>query len=135
MVSNVQASRAQSSRDAASASEAIAPVALMNTEQDLLADTMQAILRHPAFPTAYAEYLAGITTWRRSLGLGNRFVATDVAGHIMHYIVLLHFANRAGTPEEGATFTRAELGRLIELAKIGIDQIIVAQNDAVKELS
>ncbi len=36
---------------------------------------------------------------------------------------------------EGATFTRAELGRLIELAKIGIDQIIVAQNDAVKDLA
>ncbi|HEX8550762.1 MAG TPA: ribonuclease PH [Abditibacteriaceae bacterium] len=35
---------------------------------------------------------------------------------------------------EGQTFTRAELGRLIELAKIGIDQLIVAQNDAVRDL-
>ena len=33
---------------------------------------------------------------------------------------------------EGATFTRAELGRLIELAKLGIDQIIVAQNEVLK---
>ncbi len=34
---------------------------------------------------------------------------------------------------EGATFTRAELGRLIELAKIGIDQIVALQNDAMKD--
>ena len=36
---------------------------------------------------------------------------------------------------EGATFTRAELGRLIELAKLGIDQIIVAQNEVLKVTS
>ena len=35
---------------------------------------------------------------------------------------------------EGQTFTRAELGRLIELAKIGIDQLIIAQSDAVRDL-
>ena len=34
---------------------------------------------------------------------------------------------------EGATFTRAELGRLIELAKVGIDQIVVVQNDVLKD--
>ncbi len=36
---------------------------------------------------------------------------------------------------EGATFTRAELGRLIELAKIGIDQIVALQNEAIKDLA
>lgn len=36
---------------------------------------------------------------------------------------------------EGQTFTRAELGRLIELAKIGIDQIVALQNEATKDLS
>jgi ribonuclease PH len=36
---------------------------------------------------------------------------------------------------EGQTFSRAELGRLLELAKIGIDQIIAAQNEAIKEIS
>jgi ribonuclease PH len=36
---------------------------------------------------------------------------------------------------EGQTFTRAELGRLIELAKIGIDQIIPLQNEALKDVS
>lgn len=35
---------------------------------------------------------------------------------------------------EGQTFTRAELGRLLELAKIGIDQLIPLQNEAVKDL-
>jgi ribonuclease PH len=33
---------------------------------------------------------------------------------------------------EGQTFTRAELGRLLELAKIGIDQIVPLQNEALK---
>jgi ribonuclease PH len=28
---------------------------------------------------------------------------------------------------EGQTFTRAELGRLLELAKLGIDQIVAQQ--------
>jgi ribonuclease PH len=35
---------------------------------------------------------------------------------------------------EGQTFTRAELGRLIELAKIGIDQIVPLQNEAVRDV-
>jgi ribonuclease PH len=35
---------------------------------------------------------------------------------------------------EGQTFTRAELGRLLELAKIGIDQIVAQQNEAVKDI-
>ncbi|HEX8832970.1 MAG TPA: ribonuclease PH [Abditibacteriaceae bacterium] len=35
---------------------------------------------------------------------------------------------------EGQTFTRAELGRLLELAKIGIDQIIPLQNEAVRDI-
>jgi ribonuclease PH len=36
---------------------------------------------------------------------------------------------------EGQTFSRAELGRLLELAKLGIDQIIAAQNEAIKDIS
>ena len=36
---------------------------------------------------------------------------------------------------EGQTFTRAELGRLLELAKIGIDQIIPLQLEAVRDAS
>jgi ribonuclease PH len=35
---------------------------------------------------------------------------------------------------EGQTFTRAELGRLLELAKLGIDQIVAIQNEAVKDI-
>lgn len=33
---------------------------------------------------------------------------------------------------EGATFSRAELGRLLELAKNGIDELVALQNEAVK---
>ena len=35
---------------------------------------------------------------------------------------------------EGATFSRAELGRLLELAKGGIDALAALQNEAVKDL-
>jgi ribonuclease PH len=35
---------------------------------------------------------------------------------------------------EGQTFTRAELGRLLELAKIGTDLLVPLQNEAVKDI-
>lgn len=35
---------------------------------------------------------------------------------------------------EGATFSRAELGRLLELAKGGIDELVQLQNEAVKDI-
>jgi len=35
---------------------------------------------------------------------------------------------------EGQTFTRAELGRLLELAKHGVDSLVALQNEAIKDL-
>ena len=35
---------------------------------------------------------------------------------------------------EGATFTRAEMGRMLELAKNGIDELVLLQNEAVADI-
>ena len=70
------------------------------------------ILQHPKFPIASRHYFKGITTWRRTLGLANRFSSTEVATHIIYYVMLLHYGNPTGAPEAGATF-----GRLLDICE------------------
>lgn len=72
-----------------------------DTIVDPLAETAEALLRHPEFDRVARIYVGNIVQWRRSLGLLNR-VTTDAALHIVYFCVLLHFRQ---TPKDSATFT------------------------------
>ena len=66
---------------------------------------MAAILGHPAFEAAALAYLQSVIEWRRRLGLFNR-IGTNLAFHIINYVVYLHFAAQAGSIAHGATFSK-----------------------------
>ena len=100
-------------KDFENAAPVIAPAALQQPgDFDPLAHVQAAILRHPKFPLASRQYFEGIAMWRRTLGLANRFSSTEVATHIIYYVMLLHYGNPTGAPEAGATF-----GRLLNICE------------------
>lgn len=63
------------------------------------------ILRHPQFDAGLPRYVEDSIRFRRRLGLFNR-VGTNIFLHVAHYAIYLHFSNRLGLDNEGATFTR-----------------------------
>lgn len=72
---------------------------------DPLGATMHGILKHPAFEQSALHYLDHTLAWRREMGLFNR-VATSAGLYTIGYVLFLHFANRSGPPEQGATYSR-----------------------------
>lgn len=78
---------------------------MQKMRDDQLGATTDAILRHPRFDAAVAAYMPRVIAWRRRLGLFNR-VGTTLGLHICHFVAYLHFANRAGQTEHGATFSK-----------------------------
>ena len=74
------------------------------TDPDPLAEMTAALLRHTRFDDAARHYMGHIVDWRRELGLFNR-VASNVGFHVAQYVVLLHYAQPPGRPEQGATFS------------------------------
>ncbi len=76
----------------------------LSVHDDPLVEVMEGILRHPPFDAAALAYVANIVHWRERLGLFNR-IGTNLAFHVINYSAYLHLANRAGTVENGATFS------------------------------
>lgn len=74
-------------------------------ERDPLSEPMAAVLGHRAFDAAARDYVDNVIAWRRRLGLFNR-VGTNLAFHVINYVVYLHFSAQAGTLPQGATFSR-----------------------------
>jgi hypothetical protein len=72
---------------------------------DPLHATMHGILAHPACDAAVLHYLDRTLAWRRQMGLFNR-VANSAGLYAIGYVLFLHFGNRNGPPEQGATFSR-----------------------------
>jgi hypothetical protein len=66
---------------------------------------MQGILNHPAFEQMALHYLNDMLAWRREMGVFNR-VASSAGLYAIGYVLFLHFANRSGPPEQGATYSR-----------------------------
>ena len=74
-------------------------------EADPLGTTMHGILGHPAAAETMRQYLDNVLAWRRDMGRFNR-VATSAGLYVIGFVLFLHFANRSGRPEQGATFSR-----------------------------
>jgi len=72
---------------------------------DELGPMTDAVLQHPRFEQAVAAYVPRVIAWRRRMGVFNR-VGTTLGLHICHFVAYLHFANRAGQEEHGATFSK-----------------------------
>lgn len=81
-------------------------VAIDAPRHDPLQEVAEAVLAHPHFTPAVLVYVREITEWRRSLGRFAWAATSYVGTHIVGFVLLLHYANSAGKPEGGATFTR-----------------------------
>ena len=74
--------------------------------KDVLEDVAEAIYAHPQFDKAALHYIENILRWRHELGRFNKVLSSYARNHITMYVLFLHYVNKTGVPENGATFKR-----------------------------
>ena len=73
---------------------------------DPLSNVSHAIAQHPNFTSAVLVYVQEMAKWRGSLGRVAAAATSYGGTQAVGFVLVLHFANTTGNPDNGATYTR-----------------------------